>query len=154
MGHAPMIARFDRIAPADEPALLQLWAASWSGGFADIDFHARIPWFNGHMADWLAKGGLRHGAFAADGTLLGFILHATTDGHLDQFCVRHDLKGTGVATALMAQVKRLSPTGVHLTVNAMNRRAIRFYEREGFVRTGDGVNPTSGLPTFHYRWQP
>jgi putative acetyltransferase len=133
---------------------LALWAESWSEVHAGIDFHARIPWFIGHMADWLAKGGMRLGAFDAAGTVLGFVLHNAADGHLDQICVRRDLKGHGVAQALMAEVKRLSPAGVHLDVNAMNARAIRFYEREGFVKTGEGVNPTSGLPIFHYRWRP
>jgi putative acetyltransferase len=131
-----------------------LWSDSWSEVYAGIDFHARIPWFTGHMADWLAKGGVRLGAFDENNSLLGFILHHERGGHLDQFCVRRELKGRGVAPALMAEVKRLSPAGIHLTVNAMNARAIRFYEREGFVKTGEGVNPTSGLPIFHYRWRP
>jgi putative acetyltransferase len=144
-------------APIDttrEPELLKLWTESWSEVYADIDFHARIPWFTGHMANWLADGGIRIGAFDDAGTLLGFVLHDTKNGHLDQFCIRRDFKGGGVATALMAEVKRLSPAGVRLDVNAMNVRAIRFYEREGFVKTGEGVNPTSGLPIVHYRWRP
>ncbi len=145
------------VAPPDrshEGALIDLWVESWSEVYAGIDFAARRAWFAGHMADWMAQGGIRLGAFEADGALAGFVLHNASDGHLDQLCVRRDLKGRGVASALMAEVKRLSPAGVHLTVNATNIRAIRFYEREGFRKTGEGVNPTSGLPVFHYRWRP
>jgi putative acetyltransferase len=133
---------------------MDLWVASWSEVHAAIDFEARRPWFAEHMAGWLAKGGSRIGAFAEDERLTGFILLDQRDGHLDQFCVRPDLKGEGVAQALMAKARRLSPGGIKLDVNAMNIRAIAFYEREGFVKTGEGVNPTSGLPIVHYRWRP
>jgi putative acetyltransferase len=102
----------------------------------------------------VANGGSRIGAYLADGALAGFILLDERDGHLDQFCIRHDLKGQGHATALMDEVKRRAPSGIHLTVNALNSRAIRFYERQSFRKTGEGFNPTSGLPTLHYRWQP
>jgi putative acetyltransferase len=149
-----MIARLTDIDTAHEPALLDLWASSWSEVHSGIDFNGRIPWFIDHMARWLAAGGLRLGAFDAEGNLLGFFLHNAPDGHLDQFCIRRDLKGSGIASSLMAEVKRLSPAGVRLTVNAMNARAIRFYEREGFAKESKGINPTSGLPTFHYRWRP
>jgi putative acetyltransferase len=144
-------------APIDdgmEPELLALWVESWSEVYDGIDFSARIPWFRSHMTDWMAQGGLRIGAFDGSGGLAGFILHKSGSGHLDQICVRRGLKGAGVAGALMAEAKRLSPAGVHLDVNATNARAIRFYEREGFERAGEGVNPTSGLQTFRYRWRP
>jgi putative acetyltransferase len=145
------------LAPVDasqEAELMALWSASWAEVYPAIDFQARIPWFTGHMLDWQAKGGLRLGAWDQSGSLAGFILLHLADHQLDQFCVRHDLKGQGVAAFLMAEVKRLSPARIDLTVNASNVRAIRFYTREGFRRTGEGINPTSGLPTFHYRWQP
>ncbi len=38
------------------------------------------------------------------------------------------------------------PTGLELHVNLDNPRAVRFYEREGFVQIGEGVSPRSGLP--------
>ena len=33
-------------------------------------------------------------------------------------------------------------------------RAIRFYERNGFVHAGDDVNPTSGRPVLKMAWKP
>ncbi len=141
--------------PADLPELVDLWVASWSEVYDGIDFEARREWLVDHIGAWTGRGGLCRAAFeAADGAMAGFILHDPADGHLDQICVRRDLKGGGAAGLLLAEARRLSPAGVHLSVNAMNHRAIRFYEREGFVRTGEGVSPTSGLPIFRYRWRP
>jgi putative acetyltransferase len=147
--------RFREVLPADLPELMDLWVESWSEVYAEIDFEARRGWFINHMNQWIAEGGMRIAAFDPQtGSMDGFILHKVTTGHLDQFCVRAALKGKGVSNALMIEVKRLSPKGAHLSVNALNTRAIRFYERHGFVRVGDGINPHSGLPIFHYRWQP
>jgi putative acetyltransferase len=55
---------------------------------------------------------------------------------------------------LLNHAKGISPALLTLKVNAANPRAIRFYEREGFVRTAEGINPQSRLAIYHYRWQP
>ena len=55
-------------------------------------------------------------------------------------------------TALVDEAKRLSPGGVTLLVNKDNARAIRFYERNGFVHAGEDVNPTSGRPVLKMSW--
>jgi putative acetyltransferase len=146
---------FREVTTKEIPDLLTLWVESWSEVYPDIDFNGRRQWFSDHMDVWLAEGGVRIGAFnTTNQTLRGFILHKTATGHLDQFCVRSRDKGRGMARLLMAEVRRLSPQGITLEVNAMNTRAIRFYEREGFLKTGEGINPRSGLPTLRYRWQP
>jgi putative acetyltransferase len=139
----------------DLPELLDLWAASWSEVYADIDFDQRRPWFTDHIAGWLADNGqCRIATETTSGKIAGFILINPRTSLLDQICVGITWKGRGLAEALMAEARRLSPREIRLDVNAMNHRAIRFYEREGFVKTGEGVNPRSGLPIFHYRWQP
>jgi putative acetyltransferase len=43
---------------------------------------------------------------------------------------------------------------VQLDVNAENHRAIRFYERNGFLKTGVGANPLSGRDTVKMEWRP
>jgi putative acetyltransferase len=47
----------------------------------------------------------------------------------------------------------LSPDCITLLVNADNARAIRFYERNGFVHAGEDVNPTSGRPVLRMEWK-
>lgn len=139
---------------ADLAELVDLWVASWSEVYAGVDFEPKRGWFVDHVVRWRETGGECHVGFdRASGSMAGFILLKPTDGHLDQFCVRCDLKGTGVAALMMAQTRRLSPTRLHLDVNALNTRAIRFYEREGFERTGDGLSPTSGQRILFYRWR-
>jgi putative acetyltransferase len=44
--------------------------------------------------------------------------------------------------------------GVTLLVNADNFRAIRFYERNGFARGGETVNPGSNRPVLKMAWKP
>jgi len=52
------------------------------------------------------------------------------------------------------EAKRRSPAGVTLLVNKDNARAIRFYQRNGFVHAGEDVNPTSGRPVLRRAWGP
>ena len=62
--------------------------------------------------------------------------------------------GSAAASILLDEAKRISPQGIALDVNRSNARAVKFYEREGFVRTGEGKNEISGKPTFRYIWKP
>ena len=62
--------------------------------------------------------------------------------------------GSGVALALLDEAKRLSPTGLDLLVNKDNARAIRFYEKHGFVYAGEDKNPVSGKPVNRMAWRP
>jgi putative acetyltransferase len=41
-----------------------------------------------------------------------------------------------------------------LKVNADNNRAIRFYERSGFVHAGEDVNPGSKRLVLKMAWKP
>ncbi len=74
--------------------------------------------------------------------------------YLDQIVVAPEAWGGDVAPALIAEAKRQSPRGLDLVVNADNARAIRFYEKQGFVTTGNDVNPRSGAPTRKMSWRP
>jgi putative acetyltransferase len=54
---------------------------------------------------------------------------------------------------LVNEAKRLSPDRITLLVNTDNTRAIRFYQRNGFVNAGGDVNPTSGKPVLRMEWK-
>ena len=83
--------------------------------------------------------------------MVGFVTVDTT-GYLDQLVVEPELWGSTLGDALIRHAKLLAPEGITLLVNTDNDRAIRFYERNGFVHTHDDVNPISGRPVYGMGW--
>lgn len=141
--------------PADLPELLDLWAEAWSRVYADIDFDERRSWLAEHLTGMIERGGACRVAFReADGRMGGFILVDPATALLDQICVGVAEQGGALARLLLDETRRLMPAAFVLSVNQKNARAIRFYEREGLIRAGEGVNPKSGLPIYHYSWRP
>jgi putative acetyltransferase len=126
---------------ADEDATITLWQRTWQLAYPDIDFEARLPWWRERWRTELVPQAAIVVA-DRDGALIGFV---TIDpaGYLDQLVVGPEHWGVGLADALVNEAKRLSPSGVTLKVNADNFRAIRFYERNGFVDVGEDENPGS-----------
>lgn len=139
-------------AGSDWPALLALWIESWSATRPAIDFSTRAPWLAELFARTRAEGGQI--VVAEDGAgLLGFVLFDPRGKWLEQIALAPRAFGSGAAQALLAQAKAACPEGFGLDVNADNFRALAFYRGEGFVRTGEGRNPLSGLPTLTLHWQ-
>src|SRR6267142_2578574 len=152
-GVAPMSATF-RLRPyraEDEDAAIALWQRSWHQAYPSIDFAARVAWWRERWRNELVPNANIIVAERAN-ALIGFV---TIDGsgYLDQLVVSPDHWGSELADALVDEAKRLSPNGVTLLVNKDNTRAIRFYERNGFVHAGEDVNPTSGRPVLKMAWE-
>lgn len=137
---------------ADGPALLDLWVASWREAMPQIDFDARREWFRARLAGLESQGARVICAFDPAARMLGFAVIDLRAHYLDQIAVAPEAKGGGAAKALLDEARRLSPQEVMLEVNQDNPRALRFYEREGFERIAEGVNPRSGLRTWRLRW--
>jgi len=145
-----------RIAPraqGDTPALLDLWVAAWRQTYDDIDFDARREWFAARLEELEAAGACTL-CLSDRGALAGFVVIHPLTGWLDQLCVHPDHFGAGVAPALIAAARQASPSGVRLDVNEDNSRAVRFYEREGFVKIGVGPFSRSGRKTIVLEWEP
>jgi putative acetyltransferase len=138
---------------ADFVNLADLWVASWKEAIPGIDFVARRPWFLDHMRSLEAAGAVTVCAFDNLNRLVGFVTVDPTTSYLDQLAVAAGAKGTGAAGVLLNEARRLSPTGLVLDVNEDNARALAFYEREGFTKVAEGVNPHSGLKTRRLRWR-
>jgi putative acetyltransferase len=134
----------------DEDAAIALWQRTWQQAYPEIDFAARVAWWRERWRNELV-GKADIVVAEQSGALVGFV---TIDaaGYLDQLVVAADQWGSKLADALADEAKRLSPGGITLLVNADNARAIRFYQRNGFVHDGDDVNPTSGRPVLRMRW--
>jgi putative acetyltransferase len=137
--------------PSDEDAAIALWLETWQQAYPSIDFAARVPWWRKRWRGELVPNAAIIVAEHAD-ALVGFV---TIDkkGYLDQLVVAPDHWGSKLATALVDEAKRLSPDSITLLVNDDNTRAIRFYERCGFVQTVKDVNPTSGRPVLRMAWK-
>ena len=143
--------RLRRYRTEDEDAAIALWLATWQYAYPRIDFAARLPWWRERWRGELVPKATIIVAEDA-GTLIGFVT-IDASGYLDQLVVAPDRWGSPLADTLVDEAKRLSPERITLLVNKDNARAIRFYERNGFVHAGDDVNPTSGRPVLKMEWQ-
>ncbi|MGA7972681.1 MAG: GNAT family N-acetyltransferase [Pseudolabrys sp.] len=139
-------------ADRDEDAAIELWRRTWAHHFPQIDFNARQAWWRERWKQELVP--VAHVILAEVGDkLTGFVTVDPKTRYLDQLVVVPEFWGTGVATALLDEAKRLSPEGLELLVNKDNLRAIRFYEKNGFAYAGEAENPVSGLPVNRMRWE-
>ena len=135
----------------DEDAAIALWLESWQKAYPSIDFAARVPWWRERWRSALVPNAAIIVAEEA-GRLVGFVT-VDAKAYLDQLVVAPDRWGSRLAGVLVDEAKRLSPDSITLLVNEDNTRAIRFYERNGFVHAGPDVNPTSGRPVLKMEWK-
>ena len=138
---------------ADEAAAIELWQRTWQLAYPQIDFSTRVDWWRQRWHDELVPSATITVA-EAGGAMLGFVTVDPASLDLDQLVVAPEAWGGGVAKALVAEAKRISPNGLDLHVNTDNARAIRFYEREGFVISGEALNWRSGAPVHKMSWRP
>lgn len=135
----------------DEDATIDLWLRTWQLAYPSIDFAARVPWWRERWRNELVPNAAI--IVSEQGQdLIGFVT-IDASGYLDQLVVSPEHWGSKLATTLVDEAKRLSPAGVMLKVNADNVRAIRFYERNGFVHAGEDVNPGSKRPVLKMAWK-
>ena len=138
--------------PSDEDATIALWQRTWQLAYPAIDFAQRVGWWRERWCNELVPKAEIIVAEQA-GEIAGFVTIDAT-GYLDQLVVAPDQWGSRLADTLVDEAKRRSPDHVTLKVNADNARAIRFYERNGFVHAGEDVNPSSGRPVLKMQWKP
>lgn len=138
-------------AASDEDAAIALWLDTWQRAYPAIDFAARVDWWRARWRNELVPVADVMVA-EQDGALAGFVT-IDASGYLDQLVVGPAHWGSPLGDALIAEAKRRAPDGVTLKVNADNFRAIRFYERNGFVGTGEETN-SGGRLVLNMRWTP
>lgn len=139
-------------AATDEEAAIALWQRTWQQTYPDIDFAARLAWWRTRWRDELVAQTKIVVAENAGG-MTGFVTVDPKTLYLDQIVVAPEAWGSGTAEALVAEARRLSPTGLDLQVNQDNTRAIRFYQKQGFVITGEDKN-SGGRLTYWMKWRP
>ena len=137
----------------DLPETLDVWVAAWQAAYPAIDFEARRGWTKDRIAE-LERSGSQSIVASRDGRIIGALVVNPSTGYLDQLVVATDCQGSGVGDVLIAEARRLAPSGLDLHVNQDNARAIRFYRKHGFLIVGEDVNPRSGALIFRMRWRP
>jgi putative acetyltransferase len=135
--------------PADEDAAIELWRRTWQLAYPDIDFTARVEWWRDRWRNELVASAVITVA-ERNGALLGYVTVDPSNGYLDQLLAAPEEWGSGLGAALIVEAKRIAPSGL---VNQTNTRAIRFYDKQGFVITGADVNPQSGAPLHKMSWR-
>lgn len=139
-------------AAADEAASIELWRRTWQKHYPHIDFAARLPWWRERWRKELVPVA-KVVVAEQGGEIIGFVTVDPANMYLDQLAVAPEHWGSGVALALLDEAKRISPNGLNLLVNKDNARAIRFYEKHGFVYDGDDKNPVSGIVVNRMVWR-
>jgi putative acetyltransferase len=142
-----------RYTSADEDAAIELWRRTWQLAYPQIDFTERLDWWRERWRHELVSTATITLA-EADGKIAGFVTVDQRTFDLDQIVVAPEAWGSGIASALIAEAKRLSPNGLDLHVNTDNARAIRFYEKHGFAISGAAMNWRSGAPVHKMSWRP
>ena len=138
--------------PQDLAETLDMWVAAWQAAYPAIDFAARRGWTKDRIAELEQTGS--HSLIALrNNRIVGALVVNPQTGYLDQIVVATADQGRGVAAILLAEARRLSPQNLDLHVNQDNARAIRFYQKHGFVTAGEDVNPRSGAPIYRMRWE-
>jgi putative acetyltransferase len=137
---------------ADEDAAIELWRRTWAQHYPQIDFNARLDWWRARWRNELVPVA-RIVLAEQDGTLLGFVTVNPKTMYLDQIVVAPEHWGSPVALMLLDEAKRISPRGLELLVNKDNARAIRFYQKHGFIYAGEDKNPVSGKPVNRMAWR-
>jgi putative acetyltransferase len=143
--------RLRRYRPEDEDATVTLWQRTWQQAYPSIDFAARVAWWRARWRNELVPNADIIVA-EQEGAPVGFVT-IDASGYLDQLVVAPDQWGSEIADRLVNEAKRVSPDRITLLVNKDNARAIRFYERNGFLLAGEEANPTSGRLVLKMQWK-
>ena len=139
--------------PRDEDASIALWLRTWQATYPELDFAERLDWWRERWRNELVPAAKVVIAETKDG-MIGFVTADPRTFYLDQIVVAPEYWGSSVGTALIAEAKRISPSGLDLDVNTDNARAIAFYCKRGFAITGAGRNAISGKPVHRMSWRP
>ena len=138
---------------SDEDAAIELWRRTWQQHYPHLDFNKRVDWWRARWRSELVPVA-RIVLAETGGALAGFVTVDPKTKYLDQIVVAPEQWGSGLALALLDEAKHLSPAGLELLVNKDNFRAIRFYQKHGFVYVGEDKNPVSGIAVNRMAWRP
>ena len=139
---------------ADEDAAIELWRRTWQKHYPHLNFTERVPWWRERWRKELVPVA-RVVVAETNGALIGFVTVDPETMYLDQIVVATEhWGGKRRARCCSMRPSAFHRSGLELLVNKDNARAIRFYEKYGFVYSGEDKNPVSGKPVNRMAWRP
>jgi len=83
----------------------------------------------------------------------GFV--ALQGSYIDRLYVDPEFQRQGIGTALVQYAKEKCPAELGLRTHQQNRRACKFYEKNGFEVVNYGISPPpESAPDVEYHWRP
>ena len=127
---------------------MSLWRASFEAGVGIIDPHPLAEKRQYFLSEVLPHNQVRFALSA--GQLVGFL--AASAESVAQLYVRVGFQRRGIGAQLLAWAKAQSDGSLWLYTFAQNHGARAFYERNGFIATAHGFEPTWQLDDVKYQW--
>lgn len=131
----------------DLAVVMQIWLKT------NIEAHSFIPaayWKNNFEE---VKAALLHAEIyvaEVDGQIVGFIgLNQTI---IEGIFVKEGMRSRGIGKQLLDYVKKIKPE-LQLEVYKENPRAIKFYEREQFIKIAEKVDELTDAKYYEMRWE-
>ena len=131
----------------DLAVVMQIWLKT------NIETHSFIPaayWKNNFEE---VKAALLHAEIyvaEVDGQIVGFIgLNQTI---IEGIFVKKGMRSRGIGKQLLDYVKKIKPE-LQLEVYKENPRAIKFYEREQFIKIAEKVDELTDEKYYEMRWK-
>ena len=138
-------------AAGDLDAVADVWhaaAVSMDGAGADVPTREALR----RRIDAELRSGWNLQVALRRGRVVGMLATRPRDAVLDQLFVLPEEQGRGVGKALLDVAKRAMPGGFTLRMGASNRKAARFYEKQGMTALREGLHPSTGMPVRFYGW--
>ena len=132
----------------------RIWAATSAMVLPDHEFEDRRGWLFNHIEDLHDRGASTVVAIdALNGRLRGFVTIDPDSKQLHQIVVAPEALGSGLARMLLAEARDVAPARMAVEVLRDNARALRFFEREGFRRIGEGRDELTGEVSVKLEWR-
>lgn len=133
--------------PTDIDRVADLWLAA---NLQAHDFIEPAYWTGnqGQVRELLPRAEVY--VYEKGGEILGFA--GLDGGYIEGIFVAEEVRSQGIGKSLLDFLKTKKPE-LRLNVYQKNTRAIRFYEREGFRRQGEGLDEATGERDYAMVWR-
>jgi GNAT superfamily N-acetyltransferase len=141
-----------RATDADATAVADVYLASFKHALPSVKHGHPDHEIYGYIADVIGRSG--ECWVAVDGEAVVAMMFLKP-GWVDQLYVAPDRLGEGIGRSLLDLAKERSTTDIQLWTFQVNKRARRFYERNGFeaLEMTDGAGNEEHEPDVRYLWR-